>query len=302
MGIILAIEEPEEAFVKRNYGKDHGILYKPGYTDVYAPNKDLALQYIDENIESYPNLFNNAKFKITEADKKRLIQSLKILDDNQNIEKAVNIDEVLRYFVVQVFVVNLDSYLGPTGHNYYLYEEDGMISMLPWDYNLAYGTYSLGMPNPSNDVTKYVNYPINTPYTQEVCLIDRCTIMLCNMMSILNNIMNISNILLMNILKVDIFKEGRRPQRKLIDSYVRKDPTAFCSYQDYLLGVDTFQEFCLLRSKSIRGQLEGQLPANLSQQNEESPRIDASHIRLEDMGEIADLYDEPIIVFQIENT
>ena len=79
---------------------------------------------------------------------------------------------------------------------------------------------------------------------------------------------------------------------KMIDSYVQKDPTAFCSYQDYLLGVDTFQEFCLLRSKSIRGQLEGQLPANLSQQNEESPRIDASHIRLEDMGEIADLYDE----------
>ena len=78
----------------------------------------------------------------------------------------------------------------------------------------------------------------------------------------------------------------------MIDFYIRKDPTAFCSYQDYLLGVDTFQEFCLLRSKSIRGQLEGQLPANLSQQNEESPRIDASHIRLEDMGEIPDLYDK----------
>ena len=45
----------------------------------------------------------------------------------------------------------------------------------------------------------------------------------------------------------------------MIDSYVQKDPTAFCSYQDYLLGVETFQEFCLLRSKSIRGQLEGQL-------------------------------------------
>ena len=40
-------------------------------------------------------------------------------------------DQVLRYFTVQVFVMNWDSYLGRTGHNYFLYEEDGVISMLP---------------------------------------------------------------------------------------------------------------------------------------------------------------------------
>lgn len=291
-GLFLAIEEPEEAFVKRNYGKDHGILYKPGYTDVYAPNKDLALQYIDENIKSYPNLFNNAKFKITEADKKRLIQSLKILDDNQNIEKAVNIDEVLRYFVVQVFVVNLDSYLGPTGHNYYLYEEDGMISMLPWDYNLAYGTYSLGMPNPSNDVTKYVNYPINTPYTQEVMFNRPLYHHVMQHDEYFKQYHEYFQYFIDEYFESGYFQKKVEDTTQMIDFYIRKDPTAFCSYQDYLLGVDTFQEFCLLRSKSIRGQLEGQLPANLSQQNEESPRIDASHIRLEDMGEIADLYDE----------
>ena len=289
-GLFLAIEEPEEAFVKRNYGKDHGILYKPGYTDVYAPNKDLALQYIDENIESYPNLFDNAKFKITEADKKRLIQSLKILDDNQNIEKVVNIDEVLRYFVVQVFVVNLDSYLGPTGHNYYLYEEDGMISMLPWDYNLAYGTYSLGMPNPSNDVTKYVNYPINTPYTQEVMFNRPLYHHVMQHDEYFKQYHEYFQYFIDEYFESGYFQNKVEDTIKMIDSYVQKDPTAFCSYQDYLLGVETFQEFCLLRSKSIRGQLEGQLPANLSQQNEESPRIDASHIRLEDMGEIADLY------------
>lgn len=291
-GLFLAIEEPEEAFIRRNYGRNHGVLYKPGYTDVYAPNKDLALQYIDENIESYPNLFNNAKFKITEADKKRLIQSLKILDDNQNIEKAVNIDEVLRYFVVQVFVVNLDSYLGPTGHNYYLYEEDGMISMLPWDYNLAYGTYSLGMPNPSNDVTKYVNYPINTPYTQEVMFNRPLYHHVMQHDEYFKQYHEYFQYFIDEYFESGYFQKKVEDTTQMIDSYVRKDPTAFCSYQDYLLGVDTFQEFCLLRSKSIRGQLEGQLPANLSQQNEESPRIDASHIRLEDMGEIADLYDE----------
>lgn len=30
-GLFLAIEEPEEAFARRNFGNDHGILYKPDY-------------------------------------------------------------------------------------------------------------------------------------------------------------------------------------------------------------------------------------------------------------------------------
>ena len=51
-------------------------------------------------------------------------------------------DAVLRYFVVHNFVVNGDSYTGSMIHNYYLYEQDGKLSMLPWDYNLAFGGVS----------------------------------------------------------------------------------------------------------------------------------------------------------------
>ena len=84
-------------------------------------------------------------------------------------------EQVLRYFTVQVFVVNMDSYLGKTGHNYFLYEEDGRLSILPWDYNLAFATYSLGMPDPVNDSTLYVNYPINTRPAGRLCESVPCT-------------------------------------------------------------------------------------------------------------------------------
>ena len=30
-GLFLAVEEPEEAFARRNFGKDYGQLYKPDY-------------------------------------------------------------------------------------------------------------------------------------------------------------------------------------------------------------------------------------------------------------------------------
>ena len=48
--------------------------------------------------------------------------------------------QVIRYFVIHNFVGNGDSYTGSMVHNYYLYEKDGKMSMIPWDYNLAFGT------------------------------------------------------------------------------------------------------------------------------------------------------------------
>ena len=289
-GLFLAVEEGGPSFVRRNFGNDNGVLYQPDYRSLQDENADVALRYTDDSFKSYANIFDNAKTTVTVYDKKRLIRTLKKLQENDELSTILDVDEILRYFSVQVFVMNWDSYLGMTGHNYLLYEEDGLLQMLPWDYNLAYGTYSLGMPNPSNDVTKYVNYPINTPYTQEVMFNRPLYHHVMQHDEYFKQYHEYFQYFIDEYFESGYFQKKIEDTTQMIDSYIRKDPTAFCSYQDYLLGVDTFQEFCLLRSKSIRGQLEGQLPANLSQQNEESPRIDASHIRLEDMGEIADLY------------
>ena len=76
----------------------------------------------------------------------------------------------------------------------------------------------------------------------------------------------------------------------MISPYVKKDKTAFCSYEDYLLAVDTITEFCLLRAESVRGQLDGTIPATIKGQLEDKSNfIDASSVWLPDMGEIADL-------------
>lgn len=86
---------------------------------------DVKLQYIDDDPDSYSNIFNNAKTDITEADQTRLIESLKTLSSGSAIESVVDVEEVLRYFVVHNFVCNGDSYTGSMIHNYYLYEKDG---------------------------------------------------------------------------------------------------------------------------------------------------------------------------------
>ena len=80
--------------------------------------------------------------------------------------------------------------------------------------------------------------------------------------------------------------------RQLIAPYVEKDATAFCSYEDFLLGVDTIEKFCLLRAESVRGQLDGTIPSTIAAQAEDkSSFVDASSVWLPDMGEIADLKD-----------
>lgn len=289
-GLFLAIEEPEEAFARRNFGNDYGQLYKPDYTSLNDENADVALRYTDDNFASYENIFRHAKFDITDEDKTRLIASLKTLSTGENLETAVNVDEVLRYFTVQVFVVNLDSYLGRTGHNYFLYEEDGVLSMIPWDYNLAFATYSLGMPDPINDSALYVNYPINTPASGEVML-NR---------PLYHNLMKNDDYfalyhayfeqLIAEYFESGYFEAFVKETNEMIAPYVAKDPTAFCSYEDYTLAVDTITNFCLLRAESVRGQLNGTIPSTIAGQLEDKSNfVDASSVWLPDMGEIEDL-------------
>ncbi|MDO4740591.1 MAG: CotH kinase family protein, partial [Eubacteriales bacterium] len=178
-GLYLAVESIEEAFLRRNFGADYGELYKPDSTEMgggRGNGKDFdmedfmagraeeqqeqpasferdrqgghgggmsssaaLLRYIDDEPESYSEIFSSAKTEITSEDQERLIGALRSLGAGEALEETLDIDAVLRYFVVHNFVVNGDSYTGSMIHNYYLYEEDGRLSMLPWDYNLAFG-------------------------------------------------------------------------------------------------------------------------------------------------------------------
>ena len=289
-GLFLAVEEPEEAFARRNYGADHGKLYKPDYRSLEAENRDVALQYTTEDPADYDNIFRNAKFEIDAEDQARLIGALKTLSEGTDLESAVNVDEVLRYFTVQVFVVNLDSYLGRTGHNYFIYEEDRIISMLPWDYNLAFATYSLGMPDPINDAELYVNYPIDTPASGEI-MTNR---------PLYHNLMKNEEYFakyhayfdefIREYFESGYFVKKTAETVKMISPYVKKDPTAFCSYEDHLTAVRTITDFCMLRAESVRGQLSGEIPSTIrGQQEDTESRVDASEVWLPDMGEIADL-------------
>ncbi len=243
-------------------------------------SSDVALLYTDDAFDSYTNIFENAKTDITAADKTRLIESLRKLNGNENLEDTVNIEDVIRYFVVHNFVLNFDSYTGGMIHNYYLYEQDGQLSMIPWDYNLAFGGFES-----QTDATALVNYPIDTP-------VSGGTIDSRPMLAWIFNSEEYTELYhqYFNEFIEQYFDSGRFASlidstKTMIAPYVESDPTKFCTYEEFEKGVSTLTDFCLRRAESIHGQLDGTIPATADGQAQDSSTlIDAGGLAIPDMG------------------
>lgn len=74
------------------------------------------------------------------------------------IEKVLDVDQVLRYLAVSSMIVHLDNYTG-MGHNYYLYDNGGHFTILPWDLNMAFGVFNMGAPQ--RDIAEfYIDEPV----------------------------------------------------------------------------------------------------------------------------------------------
>ena len=238
---------------------------------------DVKLKYIDDSFESYSNIFDNAKTDITDADKTRLIESLKKLSDGENIESVVDIEQVIKYFVVHNFVVNGDSYTGSMIHNYYLYEKDGVMSMLPWDYNLAFGTFQ------SSDATSAVNSAIDSPVSGGD-ISDRPMIAWIFENEEHTNLYHeYFSQFISEYFDSGKFEKEIDAVTEMISPYVEKDPTKFCDYDSFVLGASTLKKFCMLRAESVSGQLCGTISSS-NPSGSLSSMVDASGINISDMG------------------
>lgn len=191
-----------------------------------------------------------------------------------------NVEAVLRYFVVHNFVCNFNSYTGTLMHNYYLYEDEGKLSMIPWDYNLAFGGFE-----PQNDADDMVNYPIDTPVSG-VDVEDRP--MLAWIFAdeeYTESYHQYFAEFIDDYFYSGYFEEMITQVQALIAPYVEKDPAKFCSYEEFEKGVATLKDFCLLRAESVWGQLAGEIPAiSQEQAKDQDSLVDASGISLSDMG------------------
>lgn len=243
-------EDGDVKNLETNKGNDENNGGAPKMGNKESQGADL--KYIDDDIDSYSILRDSAVLKnTTDKDFKNIIDLMESLKTGKNIEKYLNVDEVLKYFAVNTFLVNLDSYSGGMYHNYYLYEKDGVSEILPWDLNMSFGGFSV------KDGEKAINFPIDSPVTgnlEDAPLIGK----------LLENddykeiyhkyLKQISD----NYFSSGTFNNRVTQINKLISNYVKKDATAFYSYEEYKTGVRELLTFGKDRTKSVQAQLNGE--------------------------------------------
>lgn len=297
-GLYLAVEDIDESFLERTKG-GRGCIYKPEATDLPAHNSDHTkaentgphsahkgadLVYTDDNIDSYSDIFDNAETNAGKEDILRLIAALKGLSEGKHLERYLDTDEIIRYFAAHNFVLNYDSYTGAMLHNYYLCENNGILSMLPWDYNQAYGG-GVEVGTVTDDATELINTGIDTPLsdtTEDARPMWKWIVSDRRYLKAYHSVLD--------RLTADYFDSGKFASQidalyKMILPYMEKDPTAFYTAEEFKTAYRTIRQFCLLRAKSIRLQLDGKLSSSSGRQKARD-RVDGSDIRIRDMGGI----------------
>lgn len=134
-GLFLGVEAVDETFLANNYGSNNGFLFKPDGTG-------SDLKYISDDMTDYTGI--GLKTNKDNMDQSKFVEMLDAINNGGDIEKYLDVDEMLRYFAVNTALVNLDSYQGNMKHNYYLYEQNGKFSIIPWDYNMSFGGFGAG--------------------------------------------------------------------------------------------------------------------------------------------------------------
>ena len=218
-------------------------------------NGGADLKYIDDNIESYSTITESAEFKTTtEADYQKIIDMIKNLNNGENLEEYLNVEEILKYFAVNTFLVNLDSYSGGMYHNYYLYERDGVFEMLPWDLNMSFAGFGV------NNASSAVNFPIDSPVTgslEDAPLIGK----LLEFEEYKELYHSYLNQIVENFINNDGFNNLVTKVNDIIKDYVKEDVTAFYTYDEYESAVSELRTFMQDRSSSIIAQLNGEQPS-----------------------------------------
>ncbi len=244
-----------------------------------------GLAYIDNNPKSYKAILKSGVFTVDESDEGRLIKSIQKLNSGKDFDNTVDVDSVIKYFVVHNFVDNCDGYTSIFSHNYYLFERAGKLSMIPWDYNLAFGSFAVDPGNSSSNLfgnyikttdARYgmssaksmVNYPIDTPVFNAD--LDKRPMM--------NEILTKSKYsdkyhqyfkkFITDYFSSGYFDTFYETTVEMISPYIQNDKKGFFTYNQFVEGGGDLNKFCKLRAKSVQAQLNNIVPSTLKGQKE----------------------------------
>jgi spore coat protein CotH len=253
-GLYTLVEQVDSEFLEENFENPEGDLYKPDGT-----GSDLLWLGADFTAYSGVELKTNEE----SSDNSAFINMVNELNNGSDLASVIDVDEVLRYLAVSTALSNLDSYQGSLAHNYYLYEQDGVFSIIPWDFNESFGTFRMDCQDGSTMISLYIDEPTSG------ALADRPLIAkLLEYETYKTAYHGYIQDLMDGIMDPDVVSNTIEETKNLISAHVYNDPTAFYSYAEFEASLgdgmvgDIFglQGFVDERTENMAGQLSGSEP------------------------------------------
>ena len=167
LGVYVIIEQVDKQFLEGNFGEEtkDSLLMKPEVSQ---------WMYLGEDPDAYSEYeIKNGKQNVDQI--KRFAELLKLIQDapkevfEKEIADRMDLPQLAGYLAATSLLSSLDSYSGAP-HNYYLLLDrtDGMLRILPWDVNEAFGTFNRG-----SSVEQLVDWDIDRPWVANRPLLER---------------------------------------------------------------------------------------------------------------------------------
>lgn len=282
LGVYQMIEPIDGEFVEKYFPGDKENDYKG---DLYKAEIGNSLEWKQgDTLSDYDNLELKTNDDTVGTPEESLALMAFLESINSGSDEYIDTDTMLRYIAASILTSNLDGYFGSTTQNYYLYEHRSVqgFTMLPWDYNLAFGAINFGggggfggggSTNSCDSTEHLIDNPTTGPIEERPILarvLEQADLRVTyheHLEKLLENIFNPQDM-----------GAFLKKQRDLIDPYVKNDPTSFYSYDDWKVSLTEevssgssffgaaqgLMTFINARYENVRKQLDGDIPTSNS--------------------------------------
>ncbi|GIV41195.1 MAG: hypothetical protein KatS3mg034_0505 [Vicingaceae bacterium] len=142
-GLYTLVEEVDDSpFLKTHFGNKSGNLYRG--------DPSGSLQWLGNQQSAY---YSHYELKTNEDvnDWSDLVSLIDVINNSTNsndfytnLESQMSTSSYLKLRSANIIFANLDSYDG-SGHNYYIYNDNGKFKWIAWDVNEAFGNFKYGL-------------------------------------------------------------------------------------------------------------------------------------------------------------
>jgi len=235
IGLYTCVQSIDDDFTNENFYERKGPFFKVDNTGISIPGCSGPLGIFEYYSDT--NCYQRAYEMESTNDWTQLGNFLDTLNNYfTEVENVMDIDRTLWMMAFENLIVGLDGPINSIPHNFYLFKDNnGRFSPLLWDMNMAFGTFTNGLPSPvtNADLQELDIFHESTnsqnKLTTQIFSSDRYKRMyVAHMRTILNEQFANNN-----------YSTRASQLQQLIDTDVNMDPNTFYSYTEFTDNTST---------------------------------------------------------------